>query len=42
MANFLAFVIPDFAKAHDDGAYDPCEKLVCVEVVLRPSAITVD
>jgi hypothetical protein len=42
MANFLAFVIPDFAKAHDVGAYEPWEKFTWVLVVLNPSAMAVD
>ena len=40
--NLRTFVRPDLAVSHDPEAYDPWEKLVWVEVVLRPRAMTVD
>ncbi len=30
IANFLAWVNPDFAVCHDPAAYDPCEALTMV------------
>ena len=40
--SFLTLVMPDLAVIQELDAYEPSEKLVWVDVVLRPRAITVD